>query len=37
VPIAAVGDDIANFFSAVGDFFGRLAEIRPIPSARSRC
>src|SRR3954447_8519255 len=30
VPIAAIGDDIANFFGAVGDFFGRLAEIRPI-------
>jgi hypothetical protein len=31
VPIAALGDDIANFFGAVGDFFGRLAEIRPVP------
>src|ERR687889_827080 len=31
VPIAAIGDDIANFFGAVGDFFGRLAEIKPVP------
>src|SRR4051794_11062756 len=30
VPVAAIGDDISNFFGAVGDFFGRLAEIRPI-------
>jgi uncharacterized membrane protein YbhN (UPF0104 family) len=28
VPIAALGDDISNFFGAVGDFFGRLAEIQ---------
>jgi uncharacterized protein (TIRG00374 family) len=28
VPLAALGDDIANFFGAVGDFFGRLAEIQ---------
>jgi uncharacterized membrane protein YbhN (UPF0104 family) len=28
VPIAAIGDDISNFFGAVGDFFARLAEIR---------
>jgi uncharacterized membrane protein YbhN (UPF0104 family) len=28
VPLAAIGDDIANFFGAVGDFFGRLAEIQ---------
>src|SRR5919198_237631 len=28
VPLAALGDDISNFFGAVGDFFGRLAEIR---------
>ncbi|MEA2246886.1 MAG: hypothetical protein QOH46_1415, partial [Solirubrobacteraceae bacterium] len=27
MPTAAVGDDISNFFGAVGDFFGRLAEI----------
>jgi uncharacterized membrane protein YbhN (UPF0104 family) len=27
VPTAALGDDISNFFGAVGDFFGRLAEI----------
>ncbi|MEA2267501.1 MAG: hypothetical protein QOC64_111, partial [Solirubrobacteraceae bacterium] len=28
MPIAALGDDISNFFGAVGDFFGRLAEIQ---------
>jgi uncharacterized membrane protein YbhN (UPF0104 family) len=28
VPLAAIGDDISNFFGAVGDFFGRLAEIQ---------
>jgi len=28
VPLAAIDDDIANFFGAVGDFFGRLADIR---------
>jgi len=28
VPQAAIADDISNFFGAVGDFFGRLAEIR---------
>jgi uncharacterized membrane protein YbhN (UPF0104 family) len=28
VPLAALGDDISNFFGAVGDFFGRLAEIQ---------
>jgi uncharacterized membrane protein YbhN (UPF0104 family) len=28
VPLAALGDDISNFFGAVGDFFGRLADIR---------
>jgi uncharacterized membrane protein YbhN (UPF0104 family) len=28
VPIAAIGDDISNFFGAVGDFLGRLADIR---------
>jgi uncharacterized protein (TIRG00374 family) len=28
VPIAAIGDDISNFFGAVGDFFGRVAEIQ---------
>jgi uncharacterized membrane protein YbhN (UPF0104 family) len=28
VPLAAIGDDIANFFGAVGDFSGRLAEIQ---------
>ncbi len=27
MPIAAIGDDLSNFFSAVGDFFSRLAEI----------
>jgi uncharacterized protein (TIRG00374 family) len=31
VPFAAIGDDISNFFGAVGDFFGRLAEIRLVP------
>ena len=31
MPIAAIGDDIANFFGAVGDFFGRLAEIHLVP------
>jgi uncharacterized protein (TIRG00374 family) len=31
VPTAAIGDDISSFFGAVGDFFGRLAEIRPLP------
>ena len=31
MPTAAIGDDISNFFGAVGDFFGRLAEIRPLP------
>jgi uncharacterized membrane protein YbhN (UPF0104 family) len=30
-PLASLGDDIANFFSAVGDFFGRLAEIQIVP------
>jgi uncharacterized membrane protein YbhN (UPF0104 family) len=29
VPTAAFGDDISHFFGAVGDFFGRLAEIDP--------
>jgi uncharacterized membrane protein YbhN (UPF0104 family) len=28
VPLAALTDDIASFFGAVGDFFGRLAEIQ---------
>src|SRR3954469_19640172 len=28
VPSAAIADDISNFFGAVGDFFGRLAEIQ---------
>ena len=28
MPLAALGDDISNFFGAVGDFFGRLANIR---------
>jgi uncharacterized membrane protein YbhN (UPF0104 family) len=28
VPSAAIGDDISNFFGAVGDFLGRLADIR---------
>ncbi|HEX2105475.1 MAG TPA: lysylphosphatidylglycerol synthase transmembrane domain-containing protein [Solirubrobacteraceae bacterium] len=28
MPLAAIGDDISNFFGAVGDFFGRLAEIQ---------
>jgi uncharacterized membrane protein YbhN (UPF0104 family) len=27
VPRAAIGDDLSSFFAAVGDFFGRLAEI----------
>ena len=27
VPAATIGDDITNFFAAVGDFFGRLAQI----------
>jgi uncharacterized membrane protein YbhN (UPF0104 family) len=27
VPRAAIGDDLSSFFGAVGDFFGRLAEI----------
>jgi uncharacterized protein (TIRG00374 family) len=31
VPFAAIGDDITNFFAAVGDFFGRLAEIQIVP------
>ena len=31
MPLAALGDDISNFFGAVGDFFGRLAEIKPVP------
>jgi len=31
VPLAALGDDISNFFGAVGDFFGRLAEIHLVP------
>ena len=30
MPLAALGDDISNFFGAVGDFFGRLAEIHPV-------
>ena len=29
MPTAALGDDISNFFGAVGDFLGRLAEINP--------
>jgi uncharacterized membrane protein YbhN (UPF0104 family) len=28
VPLAAIDDDISNFFGAVGDFFGRMADIR---------
>jgi uncharacterized membrane protein YbhN (UPF0104 family) len=28
VPRAAIGDDLSSFFGAVGDFFGRLAEIQ---------
>ena len=28
MPLAALGDDITNFFAAVGDFFGRLAQIQ---------
>ena len=28
MPLAAIGDDISNFFGAVGDFFGRVAEIQ---------
>src|SRR3954467_14649299 len=28
VPLAAIADDISNFFGAVGDFFGRLAQIQ---------
>jgi uncharacterized protein (TIRG00374 family) len=31
VPTAAIGDDLSNFFGAVGDFFGRLAEIQLVP------
>jgi uncharacterized protein (TIRG00374 family) len=31
VPTAAIGDDLSNFFGAVGDFFRRLAEIQPVP------
>ena len=31
LPLAALGDDISNFFGAVGDFFGRLAEIQLLP------
>jgi uncharacterized membrane protein YbhN (UPF0104 family) len=27
VPLAAIADDLTNFFGAVGDFFGRLADI----------
>ena len=30
-PLASLGDDISNFFGAVGDFFGRLAEIQIVP------
>jgi uncharacterized protein (TIRG00374 family) len=32
VPLAALADDISNFFAAVGDFFGRLAEIQLLPA-----
>ena len=28
MPRAAIGDDLSSFFGAVGDFFGRLAEIQ---------
>jgi glycosyltransferase 2 family protein len=28
VPIASLGDDISNFFDAVGDFFSNLAEVQ---------
>jgi uncharacterized membrane protein YbhN (UPF0104 family) len=28
VPRAAIGDDLSSFFGAVGDFFGRLADIQ---------
>jgi uncharacterized membrane protein YbhN (UPF0104 family) len=28
VPLASLGDDISNFFGAVGDFFARFGEIR---------
>ena len=31
MPLAALADDISNFFGAVGDFFGRLAEIQLLP------
>ena len=31
MPAAAIGDDLSNFFGAVGDFFGRLAEIQLVP------
>jgi glycosyltransferase 2 family protein len=31
VPFAAIGDDLSNFFAAVGDFFGRLAQIQIVP------
>ena len=31
MPSAAIGDDLSNFFGAVGDFLGRLAQIRPLP------
>ena len=31
MPLAALGDDISNFLGAVGDFFGRLAEIQLLP------
>ena len=31
MPLAALADDISNFLGAVGDFFGRLAEIQLLP------
>jgi len=34
VPLAALADDISNFFGAVGDFFGRLAEIQLLKRSR---
>jgi uncharacterized membrane protein YbhN (UPF0104 family) len=28
VTLASIGDDLSNFFGAVGDFFGQLADVR---------
>jgi uncharacterized membrane protein YbhN (UPF0104 family) len=31
VPLATIADDVSSFFDAVGEFFGNLAEVQPVP------